>query len=440
MDTIQQKQGDSTISRAVLEAPKMTYCLYARKSTESDEKQALSIESQVKEMLRVAERDNLEVIDIRRESHSAKDSGQRPVFAEILTDLRSGRFNGILTWAPDRLSRNAGDLGSLVDLMDQKLLIEIRTFGQTFTNSPSDKFLLMILCSQAKLENDNKSINVKRGLRMRCEMGLWPAPAPTGYLNEKRIDRKGYIMPDPERASIIRQMFEKVGNDGWSGRKVYRWLREINFKTVNNKPIWVSSVQKILNTPIYMGEFQYPAGSGTWYKGQHEPLISKELYFRAREVLKRESEFRYLSKDFAFTRLMRCGHCQAGVTAQEKHKRLKGGGEAVYIYYGCTRSKDINCPITYIREEELILQLIGLIDKMTLDELGLRNHLKEDIERHQKFGAMLGIERQEFHLQDFDIKNYAKHVLKSGATDEKRQILSHLKNRIVLKDKVLTIE
>ena len=125
---------------------KIKYCLYARKSTESDEKQALSIDSQVKEMLAIAERDELEIIDIRREAHSAKDSGQRPVFKEILEDIRRGRYNGIITWAPDRLSRNAGDLGSLVDLMDQKLLIEIRTYGQQFKNSPNEKFLLMILC------------------------------------------------------------------------------------------------------------------------------------------------------------------------------------------------------------------------------------------------------------------------------------------------------
>jgi site-specific DNA recombinase len=96
------------------------YCLYARKSTESDERQALSIESQVKEMLAIAERDGLEIIDIRRESHSAKDSGQRAVFKELLDEIRSGRYTGILTWAPDRLSRNAGDLGSVVDLMDEK--------------------------------------------------------------------------------------------------------------------------------------------------------------------------------------------------------------------------------------------------------------------------------------------------------------------------------
>jgi len=159
---------------------KVKYVLYARKSSESEEKQVLSIDSQVKEMLQIAEREGLEVADIRRESHSAKDSNQRPVFNEIVNDLKAARFNGILTWAPDRLSRNAGDLGALVDLMDQKSLVEIKTFGQGFKNSPSDKFLLMILCSQAKLENDNKSVNVKRGLRTRVEMGLWPGQAPTG--------------------------------------------------------------------------------------------------------------------------------------------------------------------------------------------------------------------------------------------------------------------
>jgi len=149
---------------------RIKYVLYARKSTESDEQQALSIDSQVKEMTAIAERLKLNVVAIKRESHSAKASGQRPVFKELLEEINKGIYNGILTWAPDRLSRNAGDLGTVVDLMDEKKLIHIQTFGQTFSNSPNEKFLLMILCSQAKLENDNKSINVKRGLRARVEM------------------------------------------------------------------------------------------------------------------------------------------------------------------------------------------------------------------------------------------------------------------------------
>ena len=67
--------------------PPTSYCLYARKSTEQDEKQALSIDSQIKEMLQIATRDGLNVVEVRKESHSAKASGQRPVFNELIKQL-----------------------------------------------------------------------------------------------------------------------------------------------------------------------------------------------------------------------------------------------------------------------------------------------------------------------------------------------------------------
>lgn len=151
---------------------KTRYVLYARKSTESEEAQILSIDSQIREMLQIAEKEGLEIVGTKKESHSAKEANQRPIFNEIVEEIKQDKYNGILTWAPDRISRNAGDLGRIVDLMDQGKLIDIRTYGQRFTNSPNEKFLLMILGSQAKLENDNKVINVKRGLRARCERGL----------------------------------------------------------------------------------------------------------------------------------------------------------------------------------------------------------------------------------------------------------------------------
>ncbi len=183
------------------------YCLYARKSTESEERQVLSIDSQIKEMLQLADRDGLEIVAMKRESHSAKETGQRPIFNEIIEELRDGKYNGILTWAPDRISRNAGDLGKIVDLMDAGKLSEIRTFSQSFSNNPNEKFLLMILGSQAKLENDNRGINVKRGLRTRCEMGLWPTVPPTGYLTQKLMDRKCQVIIDPERGHVIKKIF-----------------------------------------------------------------------------------------------------------------------------------------------------------------------------------------------------------------------------------------
>lgn len=424
----------------VPQAVQVRYCLYARKSTESDEKQALSIDSQVKEMLQIAERDGLEIIDIRRESHSAKDSGQRPVFSEILRDLETGRYTGILTWAPDRLSRNAGDLGSLVDLIDQKKLIEIRTFGQGFTNSPSDKFLLMILCSQAKLENDNKSINVKRGLRTRCEMGLWPAPAPVGYLNEKRADRKGWIYIDVERAPVVKKMFEKVAYEKWSGRKIYNWLKfEINFKTLlGNKGLTLSNIYLILQNPLYYGSFEYPKKSGNWYKGKHEPIITKELYDLVHQQIGSQV-IRVEDKEFAFTKLMSCGLCGSGITADEKFKKQKNGNIHRYVYYGCTKFKDKQCKCGYISEEELIEQLEKLMDKIDLDEIGIKEKIKQEVERFKKFQkVVLGL-KEKVEVGEIDIRNYAKYILKEGSNTEKRELLSNFKGKIVINDKMISI-
>lgn len=426
---------------AVIPTIKVRYCLYARKSTEQDEKQALSIESQVKEMLKIAERDQLEVIDIRRESHSAKDSGQRPVFKEILEDIRGDKFNGILTWAPDRLSRNAGDLGSVVDLMDQKHLIEIKTYGQQFRNSPNEKFLLMILCSQAKLENDNKSINVKRGLRTRCEMGLRPGQPPVGYLNERHMDRKCQAIVDPERGPVIRKIFEKVAYEKWSGNKIYHWLKfDLNFKSITGKKgLTLGNVYLILQNPFYYGVFEYPVKSGNWYTGKHIPLINKELFDLAQQQVK--SLFvRTENKEFAFTKLMTCGLCGSGITADEKFKKLRDGTMNRHVYYICTKVRDKKCKCGYINEEDLIKQFEKLMDAIDLDEIGIKDQIKTEVERFKSFQRMvLGI-KEKIVVGDIDIRNYTKFVLREGNDSEKRELLGCLKSKITLKEKQIFLK
>lgn len=419
------------------------YCLYARKSTESEERQVLSIDSQVKEMLQIAQRDGLEVTEIRRESHSAKDSAQRPVFNELMRDIRNKKFNGILTWAPDRLSRNAGDLGSLVDLMDQGDLIEIRTYGQIFNNSPNEKFLLMILGSQAKLENDNRGVNVKRGLRTRCEMGLWPTCPPSGYLSETNIERKGHIKIDPIRGPIIQKIFEKIAYEKWSGRKLYHWLRfEINFKTRGNKNLALSNIYLILQNTFYYGFFEYPRGSGNWYQGKHEPLITKELYDLAHEQIKRDRIVKE-GKEFAFTKLITCGKCKSGITADEKYKKLKNGNTAKYIYYGCNRSRDHHCKSGYIREEDLICQLARIIDQLDLDEIGIKKQFEEELERYTTFRnivlQMEGGGSKVKKEKKVDLRTYAKYILRQGKVTEKREILACTKSQLIFENKNIVL-
>lgn len=419
---------------------KVQYCLYARKSTEQEDKQALSIESQVNEMKALAEREGLEIIEIKRESHSSKEVGQRPVYNELLADIRLGKFNGILTWAPDRLSRNAGDLGAVVDLMDQKLLVEIRTYGQRFTNNPNEKFLLMILGSQAKLENDNKMVNVKRGLRARCEMGMWPSVPPTGYLANTDRNKKCEVMVDALRAPVIKQMFEKVAYDGWSGRKLFYWLKDdLRFRTKSGKPLTLSNIYLTLRNTFYYGDFEYPKGSGQWYKGRHEPIFPKELYTLVQEKISSQNIVRVEAKEFAFTRMMTCGLCGSGISADEKFKTQQNGNVHRYIYYGCTKFKDKHCPCGYINEENLIEQLANILDTVSLDEIGMKDKIKEEIEKHQSFNeSVLGKKTKEkIKVKEVDIRNYAKYILRERSIWEKRELLSHLRSKLILKEKKL---
>ena len=419
---------------------KVKYCLYARKSTESEERQVLSIDSQIKEMLQLADREGLEVITMKRESHSAKETGQRPVFNEIVEELKQGKFNGILTWAPDRISRNAGDLGKIVDLMDGNFLQDIRTFGQRFMNSPNDKFMLMILCGQAKLENDNRGINVKRGLRTRVEMGLWPGMAPTGYLNQKMMDKKCQVIIDTERAHVIKKMFEKVAYDKWSGRKVHQWLKfELNFKTIGNKNLALGNIYRTLMNPFYYGTFEYPKKSGNWYTGKHEAIVSKELFDQVQAQLKRDNIVRQ-SHEFAFTKLMTCGLCGSGISAEEKYKQLKDGTVAKYIYYGCGRSKDRHCKNAYLREEELVEQLVKLVDKLEISQIGIQHKFEEELKRYNKFHrSVLGSTPASSKHKEIDLRTYAKYILREGTNEEKRELMGCFKSLIVATKGVITI-
>lgn len=417
----------------------LRYVLYARKSMEQEDKQALSIESQVKEMLSLSEREHLHIAEIKRESHSSKEVGQRAIFNQMIEEIRLGKFNAILTWAPDRLSRNAGDLGAVVDLMDQNLLHEIRTYGQRFTNNPNEKFLLMILGSQAKLENDNKAVNVKRGLRTRCEMGWRPGVAPTGYLNEKHVDKKCQVRLDPKRAHIIKQMYEKVAHEQWSGRKLYRWLREIDFKTHRGKPLVLGNVYLILRNHYYYGQFEYPIGSGQWYTGKHTPIIDKELFDKVQMTLNENFIPKTESKEFAFTKLIKCGHCGSGISADEKFKKLKDGGVNRHVYYFCTKARNIDCSNPPINEPSLIDELVRLMDRLNLDELGVQKRIQDEITRFNKFRTGVLGHKQEKTSMDIDVRNYAKYLLREGTLVEKRELLSCLESRLILKEKRIIV-
>lgn len=421
-------------------ATTIKYCLYARKSSESDERQARSIESQLNEMQELAEKEGLNIVEVKQESHSAKISGTRPVFLEILKEINLEKYNAILAWSPDRLSRNAGDLGSLVDLMDRKKLVHIKTYSQSFTDNPNEKFLLMILCSQAKLENDNRSLHVQRGIRNKCEMGWRPCPAPIGYINYSHEGTKK-IMLDKEAAPYVKELFELVAHASYSGRALRDHLKQDkNLRKLTNKKISLSTIFSILKTPFYYGEFEYPQGSGKWYKGSHEPIIEKWLFDKVQKKLITSKKAKWGSTYFLFKHSFKCAYCGANFVGERKVKRLKSGNTRTYTYYRCSRQVDPNCEEPYVNENELIGELInyvGLIENKKDSNLHLNSKIRGRMDKFTKLRESLLASKDVYISEKVTFTEYFKYIIYNGTKNEKQEAVETLKLPLFIHNKTV---
>ncbi|PIX81268.1 MAG: hypothetical protein COZ34_04185, partial [Candidatus Pacebacteria bacterium CG_4_10_14_3_um_filter_34_15] len=140
----------------------MKYFLYARKSTDEDDRQVLSIEAQVTELHEFARKENLEVIKEFVESKTAKAPG-RPIFNSMIKEIESLGNVGILAWHPDRLARNSIDGGKIIYLVDKEQITSLKFPTFWFDSTPQGKFMLNIAFGQSKYYIDNLSENIKRG-------------------------------------------------------------------------------------------------------------------------------------------------------------------------------------------------------------------------------------------------------------------------------------
>lgn len=137
-----------------------------------------------------------------------------------------------------------------------------------------------------------------------------------------------------------------------------------------------------------------------------------------------------------------CGKCGSGISAEEKFKKLKTGKILRYVYYHCNHSADRYCTEKTIREEELLEQLMLLIDKIDIDEIEAKEKIQEEINKYKQFSyAVLGRET-EFDKKtiEADLRNYIKHVLRTGTKDQKREILDCLRSEVVVLDKRILLK
>ncbi len=339
------------------------YILYARKSTDVEDKQVLSIEAQLVELRAYAKNENLTIVDELIEKQSAKIPG-RPIFGSMLKRIETSEASGIIAWHPDRLARNSIDGGQIVYLLDQTHLQSLKFPTFWFENTSQGKFMLSIAFGQSKYYVDNLSENTKRGLRQKVRRGECPGVAPFGYINDVRTHT---IVVDRRNAPIVKQAFELYARGDQRLEDIANFFANKRVLSRGGKLAHRDRVKKMLTNPFYYGHFRYV---GEVYEGRHTPIVSKKLFDQVQAVLtKRGHKQKGATAPQAFCGLLRCGACNMHITAEKKIKQQKNGNVHEYVYYRCTRkNKRIKCTEPAITEPDLTAQLSDILHSYTMPE------------------------------------------------------------------------
>jgi site-specific DNA recombinase len=351
----------------------LRYRLYARKSTDTGEKQVQSLDDQVKIMTKAAQRDGLRIEgEPILESRSAKRPGSRPKFDALLKEVEDGKIDGIICWKFDRLSRNPTDSGRIHQLLQDNKLKHILTHEKSYF--PDDNALVYSV--EAGMSNQyirELATNTKRGMRSKAEKGDKPGVPPVGYLND-RLNK--VIIADPVNFTLVRVLWDKMLTGTYSMAQLTDIAEfDLNIRTpvrgrTGGKPIAYSSLCVMFKNPFYKGRLMF---NGEDLRGNQPAMVTEEEFERVQQIIDPTHTTRPKDKlyDFMMRNLFKCGECGFAITVEKKFKNIKSTGERKeYIYYHCTgKSKQVKCSQRHLHvaEDELISQIKEKLSKFTID-------------------------------------------------------------------------
>ncbi|MFA6227944.1 MAG: recombinase family protein [Patescibacteria group bacterium] len=367
----------------------MKYFIYARKSTEEEDRQILSIEAQLVELKEFAAKEKLEIVASFQEAKTAKEPG-RIIFGEMLARIEKGEASGIISWHPDRLARNSVDGGKIIHMIDKGAIKALKFPTFWFEPTPQGLFMLSIAFGQSKYYIDNLRENVKRGMRQKIRNGVWPSLAPIGYLNNPKT--RG-IDVDPIKGPLIRQIFDLYATEDYSLGDLERFCEEHHLTGFHGKRVRTSYFFTLLQNIFYTGLMKY---DGEVFEGTHEPLISKKLFEEVKNVMRQRGKKRGRIKkhDFPFVGLLKCS-CGCSITAETQ----KG-----HNYYRCTKKKQNCLEKHFLREEELENQIKNYLQKVSISTQETEKILFEiDKEEKQAKGeAIITVQNLKSELENIN--------------------------------------
>ena len=345
-----------------------------------------STDAQLRALREAAEQRSIEIVREFRVAESAKTSETRRRFRELVDFIGEYKPDYLIAFAIDRITRNPDDLYAIHNLIDRGGLSVLLVNQNKVINRdspPVDKFTFMMFGNIAYLDNMQRGERVKMGMLEKARGGVFPSRVPVGYMNvpdpAEPSGRRPTVAIDPARGPLIKLAFELYARGGYSLATLRdelnrRGLKQRPTSKNPNAPISIYGLQVILGNPFYYGMVRW---GKQVFKGTHEPLISTDLFNRVQARLRENCSYAKpaAKKHFAFKPFLRCGHCHAGITAEEKEGAHKSGS---YVYYHCTHSKDRNCPLGNFREEKVDEMFAEALGKLYIDR-DIADKIKEQL-------------------------------------------------------------
>ncbi len=372
--------------------PARTVALYERVSTREQQEEGYSLEAQDASLRDYARRHGMLIAEVFVDVESGRRTG-REKYAELLRWLKrqaQGR-RIVVTEKTDRMYRNLRDYVVLDELSVELHLVKEGVIISDHSKS-AEKFMHGIKVLMAKNYSDNLSEEVKKGMYQKAAEGQYPGRAPLGYLNQ-RTDGRSRLTLDPERALLVRPLFERYDDGTHSLNDLTAYARSSGLRTRREKPLGMSSIHVLLRNPLYGGWFKW---GGKVFRSTDPTIVSADLWQRVQDRLDGKPMTRPGARHFAFGGMLTCGWCSSAVTP-EAHKG--------HAYYRCFR-RCRHQP--YIREESVGKMLAELLRPLKMDEADARivaEKLKESRrEIAEEQGLRLAAARARFdrlgHLTD----------------------------------------
>lgn len=345
---LQAVQAGKPEDRLNVDPATIRYAVYARKSTQGDEKQERSIKDQVYECVdKVLTPLNIAPVEVIQEKFSAKEPDTRVLFKKLISDIKAGKITGLVAWHPDRLARNMKDAGEIIDLLDKGVLKDLKFATSTFENNSAGKMLLGISFVLAKQYSENLSQNVNRGNNRYTEdAGEYLGKQVHGYYIDP-VTR--HLLPDENSFTLIKRLFQ-MRIEGFNQRELMEWINEQGYmvrrKGKDPKPFVFKKddISDLLKRPVYAGVLDYGLHAVILMeKYDFTPMISVKDYYKINKTSALEAgkiiAAKRIKRNHTQADLLRgrvfCGTCSKAFTSMLIPKKKAGEVIETRYYYRC---------------------------------------------------------------------------------------------------------